>query len=171
MTRSYQRIGGAFLLLAFALFAAIVIHPFALGGDVWGGKVEDGRYFVVSKGHRYTEVSETQWRIAQYLTCGFPWLPVMLVWIGLTLRDGPDRPKEPTPRPSTGWPIWWILGFLVGTGALAAGGCYISGVPWPVVFGTWLALWGCFLLALLHARPTRQPSSAEPCAAPDPARR
>ena len=169
MTRSYRRIGGVFLLFAVASLAASVIYPFALGGVVWGGKVEDGRYFVVSKGRRYTEVSETQWRVAQYLMCGSGWLPVMFIWIGLTLRDAPGRPKEPSPRPSAGLPIWWILGFVAGTGALAAVGCHISGVPWPVVFGTWLALWGCFLLALLHAHSTRPRSSAELGAAPDPA--
>ena len=121
MTQSYRKIGCVVLLLGLALVATCFLYPFALGGSVWGGKVEDGRYFVVSKGHRYTEVSETQWWIAQYLTCGFPWLPVMLVWIGVTLRDAPDRPRESAPRPSTGLPIWWILGFVVGTGALAAG--------------------------------------------------
>src|SRR5438552_17883061 len=71
MTRLNRRIGRGLLLLAFLLFMAIVIHPFALRGFVWGGKVEDGRYFVVSKGNRYTEVSEAQWRIAQHLECSF----------------------------------------------------------------------------------------------------
>jgi hypothetical protein len=166
MARLYRWIGGGSLLLGFALLTAIVIHPFALGGSVWGGKVEDGRYFVASKGHRYTEVSEAQWRIAQYLTCGSPWLPVMLIWIGLTFRDAPDVPKEPAPLPSTVSPIW-LLGVVVGTAALAVVGCYSTGVPWAVVFGTWLALWGCFLLALFRSRPTRPQSSAEPGAAAD----
>jgi len=165
MTRLSRWIGGGFLLLGFAVLTAMVIHPFALGGVVWGGKVEDGRYFVVSKGDRYTEVSETQWRIEQYLECGYGWLPVMMVWIGLTLRDAPDMPKEPAPLSSTTSPIWPVLGTVVGTAALAAGGCYITGVPWTVVFGTWLALWGCFLLALLHSRPTRTQSRVEQGAA------
>lgn len=60
-------IGGSFFLLAFVLFTAIVVNPLRLGGSAWGGKVEDGRFFVVSKGHRYTEVSETEWRIEQTL--------------------------------------------------------------------------------------------------------
>jgi hypothetical protein len=162
MTRLNRRIGRGLLLLAFVLFTAIVVYPFALGGKVWGGKVEDGRYFVVSKGHRYTEVSEAQWRIEQYLECSFPWLPVVLIWIGLAFRDGPDVPPKLTA-------LLGIVG-VVGTGFGAVVGWVITGDPWTPVLGAWLVLWGvCLLIAWLQSRSARSQSNAEPRAAPDPA--
>src|SRR5262245_31005226 len=141
MTRLTRRIGGVLLLLAFALFTAIVIHPFALGGAVWGGKVEDGRYFVVSKGHRYTEVSEAQWRIEQYFECSFPWLPVVLVWIGLAFRDASDTQEKPGPQPSAEPQKLTVFLGVVGVGGTAFGalvGWVITGVPWTVVLRDWL---------------------------------
>src|SRR5262245_13399029 len=127
MTRLNQRIGRGLLLLSFVLLTAIVIHPFALGGAVWGGKVEDGRYFVVSTGHRYTEVSEVQWRIEQYLECSFPWLPVVLIWIGLAFRDGPDMPPKLT--------TFLGIVLVVGTAFGAMVGWVITGDPWTPVLG------------------------------------
>ena len=162
MTRLNRRIGRGLLLLAFVLFAAIVFYPFALGGQVWGGKVEDGRYFVVSAGHRYTEVSETQWRIEQFLECSFP-LPVLLIWIGLAFRDGPDMPPKLTA-------FLGIVG-VVGTAFGVVMGWVITGAPWTPVLGAWLVLWGgCFLIAWLQSRSLREQPTTETGAAPYPAR-
>jgi hypothetical protein len=155
MTRLHRRIGRGLLLLAFVLFTAIVVYPFTLGGKVLGGKVEDGRYFVVSAGHRYTEVSETQWRIEQYLECSLL-LPVVLVWIGLAFRDGPGTPSKLT--------VFLGVVGVVGTAFAAVTGWVVTGVPWTPVLVAWLALWGsCFLIACFSGRP----SSAEPGAAAD----
>ena len=154
MTRLNRRIGRGLLLLAFLLFMAIVIHPFALRGFVWGGKVEDGRYFVVSKGNRYTEVSEAQWRIAQHLECSF-YFPVMLVWMGLAFRDGPGVPPKLTT-------FLGIVG-VVGTASGSVIGWVIIGDPWTSAIGAWLVLWSaCFLIAWLQSRSAPSQSNAEP---------
>jgi hypothetical protein len=154
MTRLNQRIGRGLLLLAFLLFAAIVINPFVLRGGVRGGKVEDGRYFVVAAGHRYTEVTETQWRVQQFLECGF-WLPVVLVWMGLAFRDGPGVPRKLTA-------FLGIVG-VVGTASVLAAGWFTTGDPWTPVLIAWLVLWGsCFVFACWQSRPEPSQPNAEP---------
>ena len=97
MKRFRRWCGGGVVGLAIVLLVTFFFSPFTPGGFVEGGKVEDGRYFVVSKGHRYTEVSETQWRIAQYVECTFPWLPVMLIWLGVGLRVAPATARAGPP--------------------------------------------------------------------------
>jgi hypothetical protein len=155
MTRLNQRIGRGLLLLAFVLFVAMVIHPFVLGGFVWGGKVEDGRYFVVSKGNRYTEVSEAQWRIEQFLECSFPWVPVVLIWMGLAFRDGPDVPRKLTS-------FLGIVGVVGTLGGLVMG-WVITGDPWTPALCVWLVVWGsCFLVAWRQSPSARPQSNAEP---------
>jgi len=157
MTRLNRRIGRGLLLLGFVLFMAIVIHPFALGGGVWGGKVENGRYFVASKGYRYTEVSEAQWRIAKFLESSF-FFPVMLIWMGLAFRDGPGVPAKLTT----------FLGIVgaVGTASGVLVGWAIIGDPWTSALGAWLVLWSaCFLIAWLQRSAEPLPSNAEPRAA------
>ncbi len=62
MKRACRWFGGGVVGLAVALLAAHFFNPITPGGFVEGGKVEGGRYFVVGKGHRYTEVPETRWR-------------------------------------------------------------------------------------------------------------
>jgi hypothetical protein len=158
-----QRIGRGLLLVAFLLLTAILIHPFTLGGQVWGGKVENGRYFVVSAGHRYTEVSEARWRIEQQLECCFPWLPVVLIWMGLAFRDGPGVPSKLT--------AFLGIAGVVGTASVVAAGWLITDDPWTPVLIAWLVVWGgCFVLAWWQSLSARSQSSAEPGAAPDPAR-
>lgn len=165
MTRLNRRIGRGLLLLGFLLLTAILIHPFTLGGfsgQFWGGKVEDGRYFVVSKGNRYTEVSEARWRIEQHLECCFPWLPVVLIWMGLAFRDGPGAPAKLT--------AFLGIAGAVGTASVVVGGWLITGDPWTPVLIAWLVLWGCcFLIAWLQSRSARSQSNAETGRAPDPA--
>ena len=85
------------------------------------GKVEDGRYFVVSAGHRYTEVSEARWRIEQHLECCFPWLPVVLIWMGLAFRDGPGVPPKLT--------AFLGIAGVVGTASVVVAGWVITGDP------------------------------------------
>jgi hypothetical protein len=159
-------IGRCVLTLAATLLAASFLYPMTLGGSVWGGKVEDGRYFVVATGHRYTEVSEAEWRVAQYLECAFPWLPVMLIWIGLGLWAAPVKNNEPALRPSTRHALKGLLiacGVVVGTGALAVMRCFNTGVPWTLGLGVCLALWATFFLILWSdTRSTRPRSNAEP---------
>jgi hypothetical protein len=159
MTRLNQRIGRGLLLLAFLLFAAVVIHPFVLGGGVRGGKVEDGRYFVVAAGHRYAEVTKAQWRIQQFLELGL-WLPVVLTWMGLAFRDGPGVPRKLTS----------FLGIVgaVGTASAVLVGLFMTGDPWNPVLIPWLVLWGgCFLLAWWQSLRARPHARAEPGAAPN----
>jgi hypothetical protein len=163
MKQFRRGIGRCVVALAATLLAANFIYPMTLGGVVWGGKVEDGRYFVVAKGHRYTEVSESQWRVGQSVECAFPWLPLLLIWIGLGLRVAPDKGKEPAPPPSTNNALAGLsiaFGAVAGTGALAAARCFNTGVPWTIGLGVWLALW-------VDSRPTRPRSNAEPSAPPD----
>jgi hypothetical protein len=155
-----HRIGRGLLLLAFVLGTAMAIHPFVLRGVVWGGKVEDGRYFVVSKGNRYTEVSVTQWRIEQFLECSFPWVPVVLIWMGLAFRDGPGVP----PKLTTFLGIAGVVGALGGV----LMGWVITGDPWTPALCVWLVLWGiCFLVAWRQSLSARSTSTAEPGAAAD----
>ena len=122
MKRFCRFTGRSIVALAIALLAAFFIYPSILGGDVHGGKVEDGRYFVVGKGHRFTEVTELQWQIEQYLECSFPWLPVMLIWLGVGLSSAPDRDKEPKLETTAKNAILGFsafLGAVAGTGILA----------------------------------------------------
>lgn len=174
MKQFRQWIGRCVLALAVTLLAASFLYPMRLGGSVWGGKVEDGRYFVVAKGHRYTEVSEAQWRVGQFMECAFPWLPVMLIWIGLGLCVTPVKNDEPATRLSTKNALKGLLiacGVVVGTGALVVMRCFNTGVPLTAGLGVWLALWVSFFVLLwLDTRPTRPRSNAEPIAAPDPAK-
>jgi hypothetical protein len=169
MTQLRQWIGRGVLALAVTLLAGSFLYPMSLGGSVWGGKVEDGRYFVIAKGHRYTEVSKAQWRVGQYVECAFPWLPAMLIWIGLGLWVVPVKNNEPPPRPSTRNALAGLLiacGVVVGTAALAVMRCYNTGVPWSIGLGVCLALWVSFFgLLWLDSRPTPPPSNAEPRAA------
>src|SRR4051812_20994085 len=135
MKRFCRWFGGGAVALAVALLATFFFSPFTPGGFVHGGKVEDGRYFVAGKGHRYAEVSETQWRIGQYVECAFPWLPVMLIWIGVGLRITPAADAEPAPRPSINNALLGLsiaFGAVVGTGALAVVRCSDTGVPWTI---------------------------------------
>ena len=144
MKRFRRWCGGGVVGLAIVLLVTFFFSPFTPGGFVEGGKVEDGRYFVVSKGHRYTEVSETQWRIAQYVECTFPWLPVMLIWLGVGLRVAPATGAEPAPRPlasNAALGLSIAFGVVAGTGALAVARCFSTGVPWAIGIGVWLALW------------------------------
>jgi len=133
--------------------------------------VEDGRYFVVSKGHRYAEVSEARWRVEQFLECSFPWVPVMLVWIGIAFRVTPDMQTEPVPPPLIERPkLTVFLGAVgvVGMALVAVQGWVITGVPWTPVLAAWLALSGsCFVVAWLLARFSRRQSRAEPSSAAD----
>jgi hypothetical protein len=150
VSRSLRRVGGGLLLLAAALFAAGVAYPFWLGGKVLGGKVEGGRYFVASAGHRYAEVSEAQWRTEQHLECGIL-LPVMLVWIGLAFRDGPGVPSKLTA-------FVGIVG-VAGAVVTAAMGWVVTGAPWTPVLGAWLVLWvGCLAIACFSDRPSPAPA-------------
>lgn len=170
MKRLCQWLGSGVVALAIAVLVASVIYPSTLGGDVVGGKVEDGRYFVVGKGHRFTEVSETQWRIEQYLECSFPWFPVMLIWIGVGLRCAPDVEKPPVAPPSTDKAMMGLLiaaGVVAGTGALALLRCFNTGVPWTIGLGVWLALLGLFFfLVWLEPRSSRPHSDAESVCGP-----
>jgi hypothetical protein len=161
-------IGRGFLLLAFALFTAIVINPMRLGGDAWGGKEEDGRYFVVSTGHRYTEVSEIEWRIEQYLEWCF-FLPVVLVWIGLAfLAASGVHQKGPIAPPGEPTPMWMVFA-SIGVTAVGAGvGWLIGRAPWTAFTGGWLAFSFSVAAAVwLLSRSLRQRSNADAGAAPD----
>ena len=146
-------LGSLVVTAAITLFAGIVFNPFYLGGQVWGGKLEDGRYYVVAKGHRYTEVTQAQWRVEQYLEAAFPWLPVMLLWIGLGLRVAPDGDQyaDPTKTPSSKQALQTLLIvtlIVLGTGAMAVVRCLQCGVPWTLGLGLWLALWIAFAFVL-----------------------
>ena len=118
MKRLSRWIGRCMLVGAFLLFTAIFINPMRLGGEASGGKIEEGRYFVVSNGHRYTEISEIEWRIERYLEWCF-FLPVVLIWMlhelgydsralvaQTLLARGPERLQRRVP------PLVW-LGFLM----------------------------------------------------------
>jgi hypothetical protein len=159
-----KRLGSLIVLLAIALLAATILNPMRLGGDVWGGKVEDGRYFVVSKGHRYTEVSQTEWQIEQYLEAGLPWFPVMLLWLGLALRVTPETDPQPAARPSANEALQTLLIIVlivIGSGAMAIARCLQCGVSWPLGIGVWLALWVSFFTVVgLDSRRAHPPSPA-----------
>ena len=154
-----QLAGSLIIFLAIALLAGIIANPFRLGGGVVGGKVENGRHYVVAKGHRYIEVSQTQWQIEQYLEAAFPWFPVMLLWIGLGLRVAPDGDQQPVPvqKPSAKAALqnfFIALGIFAMTGAMAVVRCLQCGVPWTLGLVLWLALWVAFSFVLwLEARP------------------
>ena len=166
MKRFCRWAGSGAVGLAVALLAAFFFSPFTPHGFVQGGKVEGGRYFVVGKGHRYTEVSETRWRIGQYVECAFPWLPVMLVWVGVGLRTAPDAdpaPAAPPPTRNAVAELTVAFGAVLGAGVVAAVRCSDTGVPWPVGLGVWLAL--CVGLLFLAGVAGRPRSSAAPDAA------
>jgi hypothetical protein len=161
--------GCGLFLLVFALLTAIVINPLRLGGVVlWGGKEEGGRYFVVAKPDQYTEVSEVEYRIEQYLEwCYF--LPVPLVWIGAVFWAVPDvLQKKPIPPPVGPLPRWMTVA-SVGITALGAGvGWVIGRAPWTAFLGAWLAFWfSVASFVWLHSRFSRQQSNAAPSAAAD----
>ena len=160
-------IGCCVLLLAFALFTAIVINPMRLGGNVWGGKVENGRYYVIAKGHRYTEVSKTEWQIERVLEWSFL-LPLPLVWTGLAFLAAAGIGKKPVPAP-TDPPLMWP--YFVGIGFTALGavaGWLIGGVPWTAFFGAWLAVWSSVAaIVWLQYRFMRQQSNSEQPASAD----
>jgi hypothetical protein len=82
MRRWVRQFGRGLFALGLGLVAATIAHPLVLGGGADAGKVEDGRYFVGSAGHRYTEVSGAAWRVSRLLYWGFPWLPLLLIWTG-----------------------------------------------------------------------------------------
>jgi hypothetical protein len=153
-------IGGGFFLLAFVLFTAIVVNPFRLGGMAWGGKVEDGRYFVVSKGHRYTEVSKAEWRIEQTLEwCSF--VPLPLIWIGLAFSSGTDGvPNKTIPPQLPPLPLRMVFANIVITALGAVAGWVIGRAPWTAFFGAWLAFWfSAAWITWLYARSLRRHSS------------
>jgi hypothetical protein len=158
MKRLSRWIGCCLLVLAFALFTAIVINPMRLGGVVlWGGKEDGGRYFVVAKPDQYTEVSEIEYRIEQYLEwCSF--LPVLLVWIGFVFWFAPAVPlKKPISPPVGPVPTWMTIA-SVGITAFGAGvGWVIGHAPWTAFLGAWLAFWFSVVSSVwLHSRLSRQ---------------
>jgi hypothetical protein len=148
-------IGGGCFLLAFVLFTAIVVNPMRLGGNAWCGKVEEGRYFVVAKGHRYTEVSEAEWRIEQALEWCF-FVPLPLIWIGMAFWSAAGGvPNEPIPTALPPFPLWMSLA-NIGITALGAGAGWVVGrAPWTAFFGAWLAFWfSAAWITWLYARST-----------------
>ena len=167
MKRLSQWIGRSLLFLAFALFTAIVINPMRLGGEASGGKVEDARYFVVSKGRRYTEVSQTEWRIERNLERCF-FVPLVLVWIGMAFCVAPDM-QQKKPVPTAHPPSLEIYGAVLGVTAVGAGlGWLIGRVPWTAVLGAWLGLWGGAIAAgLLRPIDSSLQPNADLGAAPD----
>src|SRR5687768_3037130 len=112
MKRLSRWIGRCMLVGAFLLFTAIFINPMRLGGEASGGKIEEGRYFVVSNGHRYTEISEIEWRIERYLEWCF-FLPVVLIWIGMAFRFGGEtHHKNDVPKAEA--PSLKVCGAVIG---------------------------------------------------------
>lgn len=55
-----RALGGTLVALAFVNFLAFFLIALYLGGDAWNGKVDGGRYFLMSHG-KYTEVSQAVW--------------------------------------------------------------------------------------------------------------
>ena len=148
--------GRCLLFLAFLLFTAIVINPMRLGGEVSGGKEEDGRYFVASKGHRSTEVSETEWRIERVLEWCF-FMPLVLVWIGMAFccaSESNHKQQVPVDDP----PSLGTCGVVLAAASVGAGmGWLIGRVPWTAVLGAWLGLWaGAISAGLFQHRASTQ---------------
>lgn len=142
------------------LFTAIVVNPLRLGGSAWGGKVEDWRYFVVAKGHRYTEVSQAEWRVEQALEWCF-FVPLPLIWIGLAFCSI-GAPNNPIPPRLAPFPLWMSFA-NIGITALGAGAGWVAGrAPWTAFFGAWLAFWfSAAWFTWLYARSALQHPSDE----------
>ena len=167
MKRLSRWIGRCMLFGAFLLFTAIFINPMRLGGEASGGKIEEGRYFVVSNGHRYTEISEIEWRIERYLEWCF-FLPVVLIWIGMAFRFGGEtHHKNDVPKAEA--PSLKVCGAVIGVTAVGAGAGWLIGrVPWTAVLGAWLGLWaGAISVGIFQSRASDKKSIEEPDASQD----
>jgi hypothetical protein len=165
------------LLIAVALVAlpSAMIAQSYVGWSATHGSVEDGRYFV-NPGHAQpiAEVSESTWRAVYWVERLQPWSALIPCWIGMLLMAYGMGPNWKPPPPPNEMPPWVLRVCCVSAG-LAVAWTWLS---WVVFRTPWVVqVVGCVLLYIsvgsvtwLWTRSLREQPTAEPGAAPDPAR-
>lgn len=105
MRRWAGRVGGALFALMIVNFLSFVALSLAWGGDTLRGKVEDGRYYLGSRG-RFTEVSESRYRLGRAHARSVVLTHVLGILVGGPLmgfaartatRPGRSVPRTPPP--------------------------------------------------------------------------
>src|SRR2546421_7759516 len=131
--------------MAFALvmLPATSVIPAYLGGTADRGYVEGDHYFVGTAG-RYTEVSETAWRLELWVSRSVPWSVLVPGLAGLFLIALSQPPGwRPSPDPPDMDRIV-VRVTPVGLGFIAAGagmGWVLARAPWAALLGGWAGLY------------------------------
>ena len=148
-----------------------------VGGSAIDGHVEDGRYFVnPSHGRPIVEVSESTWRTVYWVERLWPFSVLVPGLIGLFLTGYGKEPSwKPPPVPLAEPPPWVLWACLV-SGWITIAGTWlfwvVVRVPWATMLVGWILI--CVnggAVAWWYFRFLREQSTAEPDAAPDPARK
>jgi hypothetical protein len=168
--------GGLLIAVALVGVPSGVIVQSYVGGSAVQGYVEDGRYFVnPAHGWPVVEVSESTWRTVYWLELLWP-LSVLPGLIGGALTVYGKGPNwKPPPAPPKEMPPW-VKRACLASGAVTVAGTWLFWVAVHIPWATILAGWIVFCVSAgsvgwLYSRSLRQQSTAEPDAAPEPARR
>jgi hypothetical protein len=178
MLRRCAYLSGVVLIaVAVAAVPSVAIVSSYAGGSAVRGPVEDGRYFVNPEhGRPVVEVSEATWRAVYWVERLWPWSAWAPGLTGLLLTGygrGPNRQPPPVPPAEPPPRVLWAC--LVTAGLILAGTwlCWVvTRTPWVVMLVGWaLFCVGGGTCGWLYSHSLRRQSTAEPGAAPDPARR